>query len=56
MQFQEQGKRMPSPSILSAAKRADLLALPDAKDEWVHQSTFSTGESSRRTASGMRQR
>ena len=41
LRFQEEGNRMPRRSILSAAERDSLLALPDTQDELIRHYTFS---------------
>jgi TnpA family transposase len=44
IEFQEEGNRMPRRSILSAAERESLLALPDTKDELIRHYTFSESD------------
>nr|WP_185095871.1 DUF4158 domain-containing protein [Klebsiella pneumoniae] len=44
LRFQEEGNRMPRRSILSAAERESLLALPDTKDELIRHYTFSESD------------
>ena len=40
----QEGNRMPRRSILSAAERESLLALPDTKDELIRHYTFSESD------------